>query len=470
LLHSHHVRPNLVWLRDDHRLSDHPALEAAARNGAVIVVAIRTNELGGAEAWWWERSVRFFGKALSAHGVPLIRRRGDAPSVLSRLVAETGAAAVYWNRRLDPAQALEENRVCNALGARCVVLDDGGLFAPDAVLAGRDTPYKVFTAFWKRCLSLPEPPLPRAIPVFHETYRGPLPPSDATPIEALWSSGFAEAWSPGEAAARRRFDAFLGRLATYPADRDRPDREGVSRLSPHLRFGEISVREVWHAVHAIALADSVHTAGAQAYLRELGWREFARHLFLRFPDLARHPLDKRFASFPWQCDPSRLDAWQQGKTGYPIVDAGMRQLWKTGWMHNRVRMIVGSFLVKDLLLPWQTGLAWFADTLVDADTASNAMNWQWVAGCGADAAPFFRIFNPVRQSEMFDPSGIYVRSWVDELAALSGRWIHRPWEAPAGELRAAGVRLGQTYPNPMVDHKKARVAALEAFASIKRRP
>lgn len=431
--------PTLVWLRDDHRLSDHPALHAAAAYGPVIAAAIRPDGLGGAEAWWWERSVQRLAQALSARGVPLIRRNGDAAAVLPALSAETGATAVHWNRRLDPRRVIEEGRVRQALNGQGTAFADDGLFAPDAVTAGRDAPYKVFTAFWKRCLALPEPPPPLPVPVFGACWSGPVPTSDAASAEPRWSAGFGDVWSPGEDGAQARFASFLNHLAAYPGERDRPDREGVSRLSPHLRFGEISPRQIWHAVRAAALADPESAAGAEAYLRELGWREFARHLLHHFPDLDRRPLDHRFESFPWRQDDARLTAWKRGETGYPIVDAGMRQLWQTGWMHNRVRMIAGSFLVKDLLLPWQEGLAWFADTLVDADPASNAMNWQWVAGCGADAAPFFRVFNPTTQGAKFDPDGAYVRRYA-------------PGRTP-----------------PIVDHAQARLTALDAFATLANR-
>ncbi len=251
-------------------------------------------------------------------------------------------------------------------------------------------------------------------------------------------------------------------MAAYPDDRDRPDREGTSRLSPYLHLGCVSARQAWHAVQSRAGADSAPgtARGAEAFLRQLAWREFAHHLLFHFPATVHASLREEFTAFPWRDDSVALAAWQEGRTGYPLLDAGMRQLWKTGWMHNRVRMVVASFLVKDLLLPWRMGAAWFFDTLVDADLANNTFGWQWVAGCGADASPFFRVFNPVLQGRKFDPRGVYVRTWVPELARLPDRWIHCPWEAPASLLSGAGVTPGKSYPLPIVDHAAARLRAL----------
>jgi len=275
-----------------------------------------------------------------------------------------------------------------------------------------------------------------------------------------WAEGIREAWIPGEAAARRRLRRFAqSAAAMYGAERDRPDHEGTSRLSPHLHFGELSPVQIWHAVADLP--------GADAYLRQLAWREFAYHLLCEFPDSLRKPYRREFQDFPWQRNARRLRAWQRGRTGYPFVDAGMRQLWVTGWMHNRARMVAASFLVKHLLAPWQDGAAWFLDTLVDADLANNTMGWQWVAGCGADAAPYFRVFHPVLQGRKFDPDGEYVRRWVPELRGLPAESIHEPWNAPASELAAAQVRLGENYPFPLVDHTAARRAALAAYGEWK---
>jgi deoxyribodipyrimidine photo-lyase len=286
-----------------------------------------------------------------------------------------------------------------------------------------------------------------------------------------WAAGLRAAWTPGEAGAATTLDHFLDTgIAHYAPQRDHPARAGTSRLSPHLHFGEIGPRQLWHAVHSRAAHDRQPGVmrGAERYLRELGWREFAHHLLVHFTHTPEASLRSRFDSFPWADDAAALRAWQKGRTGYPIVDAGMRELWETGWMHNRVRMIVASFLVKDLLLSWRSGAEWFWDTLVDADLANNTLGWQWTAGCGADAAPYFRIFNPVSQGQKFDPDGAYVRRWVPALAQLPPEWIHRPWEAPAPILAAAAVRLGDTYPPPIVDRRGARQRALSALASIKK--
>jgi deoxyribodipyrimidine photo-lyase len=280
------------------------------------------------------------------------------------------------------------------------------------------------------------------------------------PSSPDWATGLRGAWAPGEAGAAARLDTFCETALGYGRARDFPSEEGTSRLSPHLHFGEIGPRQIWHAIRA-------RVPEADAFLRELAWREFSIHLLHRAPALPEHPLREAFAGFPWRRDAGQLRAWQRGRTGYPIVDAGMRQLWHTGWMHNRVRMIAASFLVKHLLLPWQEGEAWFWDTLVDADLANNAANWQWVAGCGADAAPYFRIFNPVLQGEKFDPTGAYVRRWVPEIARLPDAVVHKPWLASADTLADAGVHLGDTYPRPIVDHAAARSRAVAAFESVK---
>jgi deoxyribodipyrimidine photo-lyase len=304
-----------------------------------------------------------------------------------------------------------------------------------------------------------------------------------------WAAGFAEVWRPGETGAQRRLAGLAhGPLAAYAEDRDRPDRQSTSRLSPHLHWGELSGRQVWQAVAGeLAEAgldleasigppeqDGDQAPGLRrstgAFLRQLGWREFAHHLLRHFPQTPERPLHERFAAFPWRDDPAALEAWQRGLTGYPLVDAGMRELWATGWMHNRARLVAASFLVKHLLLPWRLGEEWFWDTLVDADLANNALGWQWVAGCGADAAPYFRIFNPVLQGRRYDPEGAYVRRWIPELASLPAAHVHAPWLTPADVLAAAGVTLGETYPAPIVEHDEARSRALAAYAVVKRAP
>jgi deoxyribodipyrimidine photo-lyase len=324
----------------------------------------------------------------------------------------------------------------------------------------------VFTPFWRACRALPPPDTPRPAPgkiSKPRTWPASIPLDDLELLPTIgWDAGLAAAWSPGEAGARQRLREFVAHgLTYYHEERNRPDHAGSSRLSPHLHFGEISPRQIRHAVAR------KRSTGAETFLTEIGWREFAQHVLYHFPHTADAPLRVPFRRFPWNSDRRALRAWQRGRTGYPIVDAGMRELWTTGWMHNRVRMIAGSFLTKDLLISWREGARWFWDTLVDADLASNTLGWQWVSGCGADAAPYFRIFNPVTQGEKFDPQGVYVRRWVPELARLPDRWIHRPWSAPVDVLGAAGVRLGRDYPRPMVDHDQARRAALAALETIR---
>ncbi|WP_209869255.1 cryptochrome/photolyase family protein [Azospirillum soli] len=476
--------PIIVWLRNDLRLADNPALSDAVASGAPVVpVFIREEDAadpwlpGAASRWWLHGSLERLGEALARLGSPLVLRSGEPAAVLGALVQETGAGTVLWNRRHAPAAMARDRRVEEELTARGVTVrshNAGLLFEPQSVRTKTGGPFKVFTPFWKALRAMPDPAHPARAP---ERLVGPAQPVRSESLEDWgflptkpdWAGGLRETWTPGEAAARERLaDLLDGPVAHYPTLRDRPDTDGTSSLSPHLAFGEIGPRQIWHAALYAADARPELAPGIEAFLRELGWREFNHHLLHAFPGLPDTPLDQRFARFPWQEDEAGLKAWQRGRTGYPIVDAGMRQLWQTGWMHNRVRMIVGSFLIKDLLLPWQAGEAWFWDTLVDADLANNAGNWQWVAGCGADAAPFFRVFNPVLQGEKFDPEGDYVRRFVPELADLPARWIHKPWQAPEGVLRDAGLRLDVDYPRPIVDHGTARDRALAAYEGMRK--
>jgi deoxyribodipyrimidine photo-lyase len=381
---------------------------------------------------------------------------------------EVGATAVCWNERFEPAGRRVDECVATALreaGVTVSVHAGALLHDPDAVRTGDGAPYRVFTPFWKNLQQTLDvgSPLPEA-PLAPD--RAPSAWPASTPIEALgllpdipWDRPFYDVWQPGEAGARAALDRFLaGPIVSYDEERNRPDLRGTSRLSPHLCFGEIGPRTVWSAVMERRSAMG-EKKPAQVFLSELAWREFSYHLLHHFPDTTAQPLNPRFKMFPWRNDEEALQRWQRGQTGYPIVDAGMRELWATGWMHNRVRMIVASFLTKDLLIPWQAGARWFWDTLVDADLANNTMGWQWSAGCGADAQPFFRIFNPISQGQRFDPNAAYVRTWVPELAALPADRIHAPWEAPS-------FRADTAYPAPMVDHAAARDTALAAFARM----
>src|SRR5579871_2111359 len=473
----------IVWFRDDLRLSDHPALNEAAKAGAPVIALFVLDEaspglrpLGGAVRWWLARSLRALGASLEAKGGALVLRRGPAAKVVAEVAREAGASAVYWN---DIAQwphravAKQVEAALAKLGVDSKSFAGDLLVSPSEIRNKEGRGLRVFTPFWRRLQSMGDPPSPLPAPKT-------LHPANAVRSDTLesfaleprhpdWAGGLSETWTPGEKAAQARLKAFLaGGVKGYAGERDRPDRDGTSSLSPHLRFGEISPRQVWHAARFAAAEHRGLAGDIEKYLSELGWREFCRHLLFDLPDLANQNLQSSFDAFPWKHDDKALAAWQRGRTGYPIVDAGMRQLWHTGVMHNRVRMVVASFLVKHLLIDWRKGERWFWDTLVDADAGSNPANWQWVAGCGADAAPYFRVFNPVLQGEKFDPDGAYVRRWVPELGQLPNNVIHKPWEAAPLELASAGVTLGKTYPQPIIDHRKGRERALKAYEKVRR--
>ncbi|WP_295559169.1 deoxyribodipyrimidine photo-lyase [uncultured Hyphomicrobium sp.] len=475
-------KPIIVWFRRDLRLADHAALSAAVATGQPVVPVFVLDDAsparwraGAATRWWLHFSLEQLGRSLAERGGALVLRRGDARQVLVELAAECEAAGVYCTRGYEPWAGDLEIDLRDRLAASGVVLKRFAgalLHDPDRLKTQAGSPFKVFTPFWNalrrveiaRPLDVPPRiPLPAKKPKSERLQDWKL-----LPRRPDWAGGLRDAWTPGESAARERLVAFLDDgLADYATQRNRPDRAGTSRLSPHLAFGEISVRQCWFAAKSAAGRVPHSDAGPETFLKELAWREFSAHLLHHWPTLPDDPFRKEFAAFPWRPDAKALKAWQRGMTGYPIVDAGMRELWATGWMHNRVRMIVASFLIKDLLQPWQDGEAWFWDTLVDADLANNAASWQWVAGSGADAAPYFRIFNPIKQGETFDPDGSYVRRWVPELAALPAAAIHAPWLARGDVLAAAGVEIGVSYPAPIVDHGEARQAALSAFASLK---
>lgn len=488
----------LVWLRQDLRLADNRALVAAADTAAAVLPvyidedgyaggggasgeanACAPRPPGGASRWWLHHSLEALAADLAARGLPLLLRRGPALSALQALVQETGAVRVLWNRRSEPPAQAGERRIEHALQAAGIGVSthaENLLFPPGRIVSGAGAPYALFTPFWRTCQAAAPPAVPLAVP---DTLRPPAVVPASAPLESWrlrpttpdWAGGLRTEWRCGERAAAARLQAFLAAgLRGYASQRDRPEPTATSMLSPHLHFGEISARQVWHATSLAIELDPSLRADGEAFLRELGWREFCAGLLRAHPDLARRPLQARFARLPWRTDPEALRAWQHGRTGYPLIDAGLRQLRRTGWMHNRVRMVVASFLVKDLLISWQDGEAWFWDTLVDADPANNAGGWQWVAGCGSDAAPYVRIFNPVAQGERFDPEGAYVRRWLPALAKLPARWVHRPWQAPPLELAAAGVRLGHDYPAPIIDHDQARRRALAAFAACKEQP
>ena len=479
--HSLVDRPVILWFRRDLRLGDNPALEAAVATGRPITplyihdVALDGRPLGGASGWWLDKSLRALAEDLAARGSSLVVRAGEAAETLGEVIAGTGADAVFLNRMFEPVAWARDVAVAETLKAQGIEVrgfNATRLAAPGAVLTKAVEPFKVFTPFARALWDTAQPrPGRRAPPVL----TGPASPVTGINIDSLalhpkrpdWSTGFAD-WTPGEAGALAALDQLIdGPLAVYAADRDRPDREGTSRLSPHLHFGEIDPWRVVSAVRTAADRGDVPHSQAEKFCAEVAWREFSIQLLDSFPDLASRNVREGFDRMVWREDAAGLMAWSRGQTGYPIVDAGMRQLWATGWMHNRVRMIVASFLIKDLLIDWREGERWFWDTLVDADPAANAQNWQWVAGSGADASPFFRIFNPTGQGEKFDPEGRYVRRWVPELAQMPADWIHQPWNAPPGVLTMAGVTLDQTYPAPIVDHSRARLRALDALKATR---
>lgn len=475
--------PAIVWFRRDLRLADNPALATARkRGGPVVPLFIWSPDEdgwppGSATRWWLHRSLASLANDLSGLDSRLIIRRGSALQMLEEVADEMKATAVFWNRCYEPALTARDSQIKSALRTRGLEVESfnsGLLFEPWTITTSTGTPFQVFTPYWRKCLAQGEParPLPRPRQI-----AAPSRWPDSLPLEGLelnphirWDAGLEFAWTPGESGAGGELKRFLKTgLGGYSVERDRPDHSGTSGLSPHLHFGEIGPRQIWQAVRKLAgdMPPPQAERLSEPWLRQLVWREFAHHLLYHFPQTPNAPLREQYSRFPWEHDQSGLRAWQRGKTGYPYIDAGMRQLWGTGWMHNRVRMAVASFLVKDLLIPWQEGAKWFWDTLVDADLANNTLGWQWVAGCGADAAPFFRIFNPISQGEKFDPQGTYVRQWVPELARLDAEWIHKPWEAPGDVLTAAGIKLDGTYPRPIVDHATARLRALEALATLK---
>lgn len=459
----------IVWFRQDLRLADHPALSAAVATGMPVIPLFIWDAdgewaPGAAQRYWLHQSLCALQGSLAAAGSRLIVRRGDSAAVLHELARSTGARAVYWNRRYEPAGIACDTRIKATLDAVCEVRSFNGrlLFEPFTVATAGGTPYRVFTPFWRTCLKLPEPPEPLPAPARITAPAG-WPPSLALDALGLqpridWAAGIRQRWHFGEQAALARLDDFIdGGLRDYPARRDFPGVDGVSGLSPYLHCGEISPRQVWHAVRAGAatLHDSATESAAQAWLRQLVWREFAYHLLYHFPTTATTPLRDEFARMEWLDDVAGVAAWQRGRTGFPLVDAGMRELWATGFMHNRVRMVVASLLCKHLGQHWLTGARWFWDTLVDADLANNTLGWQWIAGCGADAAPYYRIFNPSSQSRRFDPRGDYIRRWVPELAHLEGNAIHEPQALAPG------------YPAPIVDLAAAREAALARYARMR---
>jgi deoxyribodipyrimidine photo-lyase len=480
-------RRALLWLRDDLRLADNLALQAVQSAQTLLIVFIEEKgsglrPLGGACRWWRHHALEALQAEIEAKGGTLILLRGAAKVLIPHLAKTLAIECVTWNRRYGAVERALDGEIKAELKAQGIAsfsFNGALLREPWEVTTQAGGPMRVFTPFWKAARLLGEPAQPVPAPDRLPSGAALLAELDAAPLalETLnllpktpdWSAGLRETWQPGEQGAQKRLDTFLeGPLKNYAENRDRPDQPSTSMLSPHLRFGELSPRQIWHCVEARFAAGDLAASrkDVDKFFAEIGWREFAFHLLYHFPDLAEKNYQPRFDAFPWGKDDSALKAWQQGRTGYPMVDAGMRQLWQTGFMHNRVRMIAASFLIKHLMIDWRQGEQWFWDTLVDADPANNPASWQWVAGSGADAAPYFRIFNPFTQGQKFDPEGDYIRRFVPELATLPTQYIHTPWEAPPVVLAKAKIKLGETYPVRIVAHDAARERALAAFQSL----
>ena len=471
--------PTVIWFRQDLRLTDNPALIEACKRGRILPLYIVDDHhtgdwpLGEASRWWLHHSLAALDDSLEGR---LWLLRGDPLEIIPRFMAERDASAIHWNRCYEPWQVQRDKALKQKLqeaGVEVHSHNGSVLWEPWENLKGDGTPYRVFTPFYRNAIQhLPPVSSVRPAPADIALADCQQGPDKLDRLELLpginWYESLPGLWQPGEAGAADKLERFLDRgLGNYKKGRDFPNLQAVSRLSPHLHHGEISPRQMWHAA-ARQGSEIGKEEQSEHFQRELAWREFSIALLYHFPELTHSNMNSQFDAFPWRRDDSLLAAWQKGETGFPLVDAGMRELWQTGYMHNRVRMVVGSFLVKNLLHHWRDGARWFWDCLLDADLANNTCSWQWVAGCGADAAPYFRIFNPITQSQKFDPGADYIRQFVPELKALPDKLIHDPANAPQQELEAAGIKLGRDYPRPIVDLRASREAALEAYQQIKR--
>ena len=472
----------IVWLRQDLRLCDNLALSTALENHQQVILLyildeINIRPLGGASRWWLHHSLQAFMASLAPYSASLCLKRGDPQAIITSLLQqEKTITAIYWNRLYEPQAIARDTQLKSSLknhGINVHSFNGSLLTEPTQIKTGQQGIFKVFTPYArvaKKTIAekLTILPAPKKIPRLTSPLTSDeLTSWDLLPTQPDWSADFTQ-WQPGERGAQERLEHFIAQdLENYAILRDRPDSPSTSYLSPHLHFGEISPRQIWQTLYPLTKGDITLSKGGEMLLRQLLWREFSTYLLYHFPELPEKSFRPQFDQFPWQTNEVALRAWQQGRTGFPLVDAGMRELWKTGYMHNRVRMITASFLTKDLLIDWRRGEQWFWDTLVDADLANNIASWQWVAGCGADAAPYFRIFNPTLQSQKFDPNGDYIRRYLPVLSKLPPRYIHQPHEAPPSILAEAGLVLGENYPQPIVDHKQARRLALEQYGKIK---
>ena len=465
------------WFRQDLRITDNPSLETAAEFDAVLPIYILDDEnsqefkMGSASRWWLHNSLQSLNESLDGK---LSIYSQNPEIVIQELLKKYEVKAVFWNRCYEPWRIDRDIDIKAYLDDKNIETKSFNshlLWEPWEISKDDGTPYRVFTPYYKKgCLNAEEPRLPsknlKIDTIFYDQDCEQIDTLDLLP-RINWYSQIQEAWKPGEEGAQKRLDQFLEQgLLDYKEGRNFPFKENVSRLSPHLHFGEISPNEVWYQAKTKESVSGIQKS-LEHFLSELGWREFSYYLLYHFPSLPKQNFQAKFNKFPWIKNESFLESWQKGETGYPIVDAGMRELWQTGYMHNRLRMVVGSFLVKNLLIDWREGEDWFWDCLVDADLASNSAGWQWVAGSGADAAPYFRIFNPVTQGLKFDPEGEYTKKYVPELKLLPNKFLFSPWEAPKEILEKAGIELGKDYPEPIVDLKYSRELALEAFGKTK---
>lgn len=466
----------IVWFRQDLRLEENPAFINACNHSEVVIPLYiydkKTSALGRAQAWWLHHSLCALSKSLVDFGLPLVLRQGQPQTIIGELIEQFSIDAVYWNRCYESQTRERDKKIESLLSRKGILVKSSNanlLTEPWTIKNKQGMHFKVFTPYWKTCLqaiSIPLPIRPRRKPQRKMIASDKLDEWQLLP-RVNWASQFAKHWQPGEEGAAKKLANFINNnLQGYRTKRDFPAKEATSRLSPHLHFGEISPWALWRAVALAKIEETCDLASAECFLTELGWREFSTYLLYHFPNLYKDNFRKEFAAFPWNKDEASLRRWQQGMTGYPLVDAGMRELWATGYMHNRVRMIVASFLTKDLLIDWRLGADWFLDTLVDADLASNSTNWQWVTGCGADPTPYFRVFNPVLQSQKFDPQGDYIRQWLPELAHLTKGLIHQPWKA---DKNGKKLLNREDYPSPIIAHHYARIRALGCYQLMKKK-
>jgi deoxyribodipyrimidine photo-lyase len=480
---SKQKQPVIYWFRQDLHLDDLPGLVAAIASGHPVFPCFILDEhnpgdwaVGAASRWWLHNSLVALAGQISDLGGSLSLLRGDSLELLPQLAARIGAVQVFCSKQYEPWAISMDQRLQEQLSACDIAFNSCPgtlLWEPEQIATRSGTPFKVFTPFWRRCREQGDPQKPSGTPVAYNWWQcaadsDKLEDWHLVPRNPNWALDWLSHWQPGERGARTRLEAFLTEeIQGYEQGRDHPSRQATSLLSASLHFGEISPNRVFYAARAVAQRNPSVATDLDKFLSQLAWREFSSHLLTHFPSLPEQPFKEAFTRFPWGGSKQHFDAWKSGTTGYPLVDAGMRELYQTGYMHNRIRMLTASFLCKHLMIDWRAGQRWFWDTLVDADLANNSCSWQWVAGSGADASPFFRIFNPILQGKKFDAAGEYIRRWVPELSALPDAYLNEPWSAPEEILRESGLVLGENYPLPVVAHKQAREGALAAYASIR---